>query len=103
MDRKQLEVELERHYDADAAVRRVVARQARDLADSGRIREDLGFQLDAEDVLENLEDAPDDYALAERWNWWLGALELAHGGYRQFQIERVPVDDADRPADESSQ
>lgn len=27
---------------------------------------------------------------ATRWNWWLGALEAAYGGYREFQVRRIP-------------
>lgn len=65
---------------------RVVGRQARDLADSGRLESDLGFELTVETVLDNLLDAPADYGLVARWNWWLGALEISHGGYEQFRI-----------------
>nr|WP_132058881.1 hypothetical protein [Halorussus amylolyticus] len=68
--------------------RRVVARQARDLADSGRFDADTGRPLNAREVLENLRDAPDDCSLPERWNWWVGALELAYGGYDRFRIVR---------------
>jgi hypothetical protein len=27
--------------------------------------------------------------LASRWNWWLGALEVAYGGYAEFQVRAV--------------
>jgi hypothetical protein len=23
--------------------------------------------------------------LPERWNWWLGALDIAHGGHAEFR------------------
>ena len=36
--------------------------------------------------------APDDHGLVERWNWWMGALELAYGGYRQFGVNRYASD-----------
>jgi hypothetical protein len=85
VNRERLESELER-FEGDADARRVVTRQARDLADSGRIAEDLGFELTVEAVLENLDDAPADHSLVERWNWWIGSLELSHGGYEQFQV-----------------
>ncbi|WP_123536528.1 hypothetical protein [Halosimplex salinum] len=85
MNRERLEDELER-FESDADARRVVARQARDLADSGFVEDDLGFELDVETVVENLADAPEDHSLVERWNWWVGSLELSHGGYEQFQV-----------------
>ncbi|QLH81549.1 hypothetical protein [Halosimplex pelagicum] len=85
MNRERLESELER-FEGDADARRVVARQARDLADSGRVAEDLEFELTVETVLENLADAPADHSLVERWNWWIGSLELSHGGYERFQV-----------------
>ncbi|WP_459192978.1 hypothetical protein [Halosimplex sp. J119] len=85
MNRDRLERELDR-FEGDAGARRVVARQARDLADSGLVEEDLGFELDVDAVLDNLEDAPVDHTLVERWNWWIGSLEHSHGGYEQFQV-----------------
>jgi len=24
----------------------------------------------------------------ERWNWWIGSLEVAYGGYGRFGIQR---------------
>ena len=86
MDRQRLESELTDRYDADAETRRVVGRQAQDLADSERITEDFGFDLTVDDVLANLADAPDDHSLAERWNWWMGALDMSHGGYDRFHV-----------------
>jgi predicted transcriptional regulator len=90
MDVAELEAALESAFGGTAAERRVVARQARDLADSGKHDADRGRSLTVEEVIENLEDAPEGTELPSRWNWWLGSLEVAYGGYREFQVERVP-------------
>ncbi len=66
---------------------RVVARQASDLADSGHYETTVGTPLTAEIVLEELADAPDGTP-ADRWNWWIGALEIAYGGYSQFGVRQ---------------
>ena len=84
----QFERRLTREFESDAGARRVVARQARDLDDSGQYEADMGTELTAEVVVSNLRDAPDDLSLPEKWNWWLGALELAYGGYDRFRIRR---------------
>lgn len=86
MDRDRLEAELSTAFGGDPAVRRTVARQARDLADSGRVRADFGYELTATDVVGHLADAPEGASLAERWNWWLGSLDVAGPGYRQFRV-----------------
>ena len=86
MDRDRLEAALAREFDAGPAARRVVARQAMDLADSGQLEGDLGVALEVETVVANLADAPAEYGLRERWNWWLGALSLSHGGYDRFAV-----------------
>lgn len=86
MDRHRLESEFDALYDVDEETRRVVARMAQDLADSERIVEDFGFQLTVDDVLANLDDADDGQSLAERWNWWIGSLDLSHGGYDRFHV-----------------
>jgi hypothetical protein len=88
LDREDLADELAR-FGGSAAERRVVARQASDLADSGKSTRDRGHPLTVEGVLANLADAPDG-GPAERWNWWLGALDVAYGGYTEFQVRRVP-------------
>lgn len=75
-------------FDADTAAARVVARQARDLADSGQFETDMDCELTVSAAFENLRDAPDGLALPEKWNWWMGALELAYGGYNRFRIVR---------------
>jgi len=86
VNRRALESELQRVFDADPESARVVGRAARDLADAGRYRADFDYDLSVEVVIDNLRDAPDDHTAVERWNWWLGALELSHGGYEQFRI-----------------
>lgn len=86
MDRKTLERELIGAFDGDAETVRVVARQASDLADSGQYDADFDGELTVADVVDNLEDAPEGYSLVERWNWWVGALELSHGGYTRFDV-----------------
>ena len=85
MDRQELEAALRRAFDAgaDAAV---VARQAGDVADAGRFETDFDAELTVDDVVSNLRDAPAEYTLVERWNWWLGALDLSHGGYGRFSV-----------------
>ncbi len=75
-------------FGGDDGERRTVARHARDLADSGRYTDDAGIELTPEHVVVQLADAPDG-SPAERWNWWLGSLEVAYGGYAEFQIRRL--------------
>lgn len=93
MDRQRLESEFAELYDVDETTRRVVARQAQDLAHAGRITEDFGFELSVDDVVANLDDAPEEYTLAQGWNWWMGSLDLSHGGYERFYV-RPDVADA---------
>jgi hypothetical protein len=75
-------------FGGDAEERRVVARHARDLSDSGRYEADADVELTPEHVVVQLADAPEG-GPAERWNWWIGALELAYGGYGEFQVRRL--------------
>jgi hypothetical protein len=86
VDREDLEAQLETRYDASPRVRAVVARQARDLAEGGQFQADFGAELDADTVLLELADAPAEYHLLDRWNWWIGSLELSHGGYERFAV-----------------
>ena len=86
VDRKELERELRDAFDPDPDIVTVVARQARDLSESDQFVTDFGAELTVGDVVDNLEDAPEDYQLAERWNWWLGSLETAYGGYERFKV-----------------
>jgi hypothetical protein len=89
VDSRELTAALKRELGGTKAARRTVARQARDLADSGVIEADRGHELTVEDVIENMADAPDDHDLVERWNWWLGSLETAYGGYERFTVRFV--------------
>ena len=82
MDRDSLERELGAVFGGTDQARRVVARQA-----------ELGFELTVDAVIDNLEDAPEDYDLAERWNWWLDSLELSHGGYKRFRVRPEAVEE----------
>jgi len=75
-------------FDATDSEVRVVARQARDLADSGRYVADTGHELTPTVVVENCRDAPDE-RLPSKWNWWMGSLELAFGDYAEFQVRAV--------------
>ncbi|WP_254542821.1 hypothetical protein [Halomarina pelagica] len=88
MDRDELERALAEAFDPTPGELRVVCRQARDLADSGRYESDVGAALSPGAVVGNLRDAPDG-RLPERWNWWIGSLELAFGGYAAFQVRAV--------------
>jgi hypothetical protein len=85
---QRFEERLDEEFGGDAGTRRVVARQARDLADSGQFRRHMDSELTTNVVVENLRDAPADLALPEKWNWWMGALELAYGGYDRFRVVR---------------
>lgn len=88
-----LERELAESFGGSERACRTIARQARDLVDAGTAEELLGGELTAEDIVGHLDDAPDDYSLVERWNWWLGSLELAEGGYNRFRVRPDVVQD----------
>ena len=81
---------LRAEFDGADAEYRVVARQARDLADAGIVARDRGEPLTVAEIVRNLADAPEDSDVADRWNWWLGALDTAYGGYREFEVRAVP-------------
>ena len=93
MDRKRLERTLAEEFGGTAAERRVVARAASDLADSGKPSTDRGHALSVPGVVRHLSDAPDGSSLVERWNWWMGALEAAYGGYDYFTVRFVEDDE----------
>jgi len=86
MNRELLDLRLEKAFDAPPEARRVVVRQAGDLHDSGRYAETHDDELTADAVVANLSEAPEDQGLVERWNWWIGALDLAHEEYDRFRI-----------------
>lgn len=74
-------------FGGTTSERRAVARHARDLADSGQYADDAGVEITAEHVVCQLADAPSGTP-ASRWNWWIGSLEAAYGGYAEFQIRQ---------------
>lgn len=89
MDRDVLADRLADAFEASPAELRVVVRQAVDLADAGRWAQTHdGETLTAERVVAELEQAPEGDGLADRWNWWLGSLEVAHGGFERFSVRR---------------
>ena len=77
---------LDEAFEATDAEVRAVARLARDLDDSGRYRADTSRELTPHEVVEHLDDSPDD-RLHSKWNWWVGSLELAYGDYAEFRIQ----------------
>lgn len=89
MDTTRLKHTLKREFGGSEAELRVVTRQAQDLVDSGLAVSDRGHELTVDEVLSHLEDAPDDSDLIERWNWWMGALDVAYGGYERFSVRFV--------------
>ncbi|MFD1571458.1 hypothetical protein [Halorubrum laminariae] len=95
MDSRRLERELEDAFDGTQAARRAVARAATDLADSEQPSRDRGHALTVPEVIANLEDAPDGLSVVDRWNWWIGALDVAYGGYDYFSVSAVGDDAGD--------
>ena len=91
-DAEELVSALEAAFEGNESEFRVVARQARDLADAGIVAADRGEPLTVEEIVRNLDDAPEESSVADRWNWWLGALETAYGGYREFEVRAVPTE-----------
>ncbi|WP_222916799.1 hypothetical protein [Natrinema sp. SYSU A 869] len=87
IDPERLEDRLREEFGGTTGQSRVVVRQAVDLADSGRYEEDAGVTLTNDLVIAELSDAPDG-APPERWNWWIGSLEIAYGGYGRFGIQQ---------------
>lgn len=88
MNPSELDRLLRERFDAPDGARRVVVREARDLSDSGQYRKHAGIELTASAIVSHLEDAPDDMSLSEKWNWWVGSLEIAFGGYTEFLVVR---------------
>lgn len=87
IDPERLERRLRVLFGGSAGESRVVVRQALDLADSGQYADDVGVSLSNELVIDELADAPDGTPAA-RWNWWIGSLEVAFGGYETFGVRR---------------
>ncbi|MFC6716884.1 hypothetical protein ACFQGT_16485 [Natrialbaceae archaeon GCM10025810] len=91
IDPDALESRLRERFGGSPGEARTVARQAVDLADAGRYEADVDAPLTADVVCQELADAPDGTP-ADRWNWWIGSLELAFGGYERFGIRRYRTD-----------
>ncbi|MFC7228951.1 hypothetical protein N0B31_16220 [Salinirubellus salinus] len=87
MNRARLEASLRETFGPEPGSLRVVVRQAMDLAESGQYADDTGTELTVAELVEHLGDAPDE-RLVDRWNWWVGSLELAYGGYAEFEVRR---------------
>lgn len=94
MNSSKLNDALHEAFDGTAADRRVVVRQATDLAAAEQSLTDRGVELTVEEIVSNLNDAPARSDLVERWNWWLGALDIAYGGYQQFTAQTRADDPA---------
>lgn len=86
MDEAELRETLETRFGGTPGECQAVARAASDLAASGRYAEDTEATLTVDRIVTELEDAPDDRP-ADRWNWWIGALDVAYGGYEEFQVK----------------
>lgn len=93
MDRTRLERALADEFGGTAAERRVVSRAATDLTDSGKPSRDRGHTLTVPETIRHLSDAPDDSSVVDRWNWWMGALDAAYGGYDYFTVRFVEDDE----------
>jgi hypothetical protein len=91
--RDRLEEQLEAEFECSPGERRAVVRAIGDLADSDRYEEDAGRALTPDLVVDELQEAPAELGLAERWNWWLGSLEFAYGNYEIFRVRRWHGDD----------
>ena len=87
IDPERLETRLCEEFGGTTEQARVVVRQAVDLADAGQYEADVGTTLTTALVIDELADAPDGTP-AERWNWWLGSLEVAYGDYERFSIRQ---------------
>lgn len=87
MDREVVMLQLRQAFGGTPGERRAVARAADDLQATGQYETDTGTELSANRIIEELADAPGG-GPAERWNWWMGALDLAYGGYESFSVRR---------------
>lgn len=87
IDPGSLEVRLRREFGGTVGESRVVVRQAVDLADARQYEADVDAAFTNDVVIDELADAPDGTP-ADRWNWWMGALEIAYGGYERFGVRQ---------------
>lgn len=89
MDYERLDQALADRFGGTAQEREVLCREVRDLVDAAIAADDRGHELTVEEILTHLADAPDGTDLVEKWNWWMGALDIAYGGYERFTIRFV--------------
>ncbi len=89
LDPVRLGQRLDDEFGGKPGEQRVVARQAVDLKDASKYESDTGAKLTVEEIIDHLADAPDGPP-AERWNWWMGSLDVAYGGYERFSVRRYP-------------
>ena len=94
VDTTRLKHTLKREFGGSEAELRVVIRQAQDLVDAGKAAADRGQELTVDELVGHLQDAPADADLVERWNWWMGALDVAYGGYERFSVRFVRNDES---------
>ena len=94
VDTTRLKHTLNEEFGGSEAELRVVARQTQDLVDSGQAVSDRGHELTVDEVVGHLQDAPADADLVERWNWWMGALDVAYGGYERFSVRFLRNDES---------
>lgn len=87
MDEAKLKAALQRRFGGSPAERQAVARAVRDLDASGRFEADTDRELSVDQLIDELSDAPDG-GPADRWNWWIGALDVAYGGYERYQVRQ---------------
>lgn len=87
IDPDRLQTQLQETFGGTDGECRTVARQAVDLADSGRYAQTHDHPLTLEVICAELADAREGTA-ADRWNWWIGALEVAYGGYLEFRVSQ---------------
>jgi len=87
MDPEVLDRALLAAFDGPRGERRVVVREALDLADAGRWSDTHdGHALTPDVIVHELAEAPAGESLADRWNWWMGSLEIAFGGFEPFVV-----------------
>lgn len=89
VDPIRLAKRLDDEFGGKPGEQRVVARQAVDLHDAGVYEDDTDTELTTDAIIDHLADAPEGTP-ANRWNWWMGALDAAYGGYERFTVRRYP-------------
>jgi len=94
VDTNRLTHTLNEEFGGSEAELRVVTRQVRDLVDSGQVVADRGRELTVDELVDHLQDAPEGSDLIQRWNWWMGALDVAYGGYERFSVRYLRNDES---------